>query len=91
VRSKVIAIKPQPYIEAARSIGAQSGRMLSRHVFPNLLSSLVVLAALEMGSVLMLLAELGFLNIFLGGFRVEIGEAGRMQPIVYYFSDIPDG
>ena len=91
VRSKVLAIKPQPYIEAARSIGAQSGRMLSRHVFPNLLSSLVVLAALEMGSVLMLLAELGFLNIFLGGgFRAEIGEAGQMQPIVYYFSDIPE-
>jgi hypothetical protein len=91
VRSKVIAIKPQPYIEAARSIGAQSGRMLSRHVFPNLLSSLVVLAALEMGSVLMLLAELGFLNIFLGGgFRAEIGETGRMVPVVYYFSDIPE-
>lgn len=91
VRSKVIAIKPLPYIEAAKSIGAKSGRMLSRHVFPNLLSSLVVLAALEMGSVLMLLAELGFLNIFLGGgFRAEIGETGRMQPIVYYFSDIPE-
>jgi ABC-type dipeptide/oligopeptide/nickel transport system permease component len=91
VRSKVIGIKPQPYIEAAKSIGAQSGRMLSRHVFPNLLSSLVVLAALEMGSVLMLLAELGFLNIFLGGgFRAEIGEAGRMQPVIFYFSDIPE-
>ena len=91
VRSKVIAIKPQPFIEAAKSIGAQSGRMLSRHVFPNLLSSLVVLAALEMGSVLMLLAELGYLNIFLGGgFRAEIGEAGRMQPVVYYFYDIPE-
>jgi peptide/nickel transport system permease protein len=91
VRSKVIAIRPQPYIEAAKSIGVQSGRMLSRHVFPNLLASLVVLAALEMGSVLMLLAELGFLNIFLGGgFRAEIGQAGRMQPILYYFSDIPE-
>ena len=38
-----------------------------------------------MGSVLMLLAELGFLNIFLGGgFRVE-GSAG-----IYYYSDIPE-
>jgi ABC-type dipeptide/oligopeptide/nickel transport system permease subunit len=91
VRSKVIAIKPQPYIEAARSIGAQSGRMLSRHVFPNLLSALVVLAALEMGSVLMLLAELGYLNIFLGGgFKAMIGEVGRMVPVIYYFSDVPE-
>jgi peptide/nickel transport system permease protein/oligopeptide transport system permease protein len=91
VRSKVIAIRPQPYIEAAKSIGVQSGRMLSRHIFPNLLASLVVLAALEMGSVLMLLAELGYLNIFLGGgFRAEVGEVGRMQAVVYYFSDIPE-
>ncbi len=91
VRSKVIAIKPQPYIESARTIGVQAGRMLSRHVFPNLVPSLIVLAALEMGSVLMLLAELGFLNIFLGGgFRAEIGEAGRAQAIFYYFSDIPE-
>jgi peptide/nickel transport system permease protein len=91
VRSKAIAIKPQPYIEAARSIGAHSGRLLSHHVFPNLLSSLVVLAALEMGSVLMLLAELGFLNIFLGGgFKAMIGEAGRMVPVIYYFSDVPE-
>jgi peptide/nickel transport system permease protein len=91
VRGKVIAIKPQPYIESAKTIGVPAGRMLSRHIFPNLVPSLIVLAALEMGSVLMLLAELGFLNIFLGGgFRAEIGETGRMQAVVYYFSDIPE-
>lgn len=39
-----------------------------------------------MGSVLMLLAELGVLNIFLGGgFKAQVGEGPNMAPIVYYF------
>jgi len=91
VRGQVIGIKPKPYIEAARSLGARSGRLLTQHVFPQLLPSLLVLVVMEMGAVLMLLAELGFLNIFLGGgFKVMIGEMGRMVPIIYFFSDVPE-
>ncbi len=91
VRQQVIHIKPQLFIEAARSIGARASRTLAQHVMPGLLPMLIVLGVLEMGGILMLLAELGFLNTFLGGgFRVEIGEVGQMQPIVAYFSDIPE-
>jgi hypothetical protein len=42
-------------------------QLVVRHVWPNLLPSLVVLAFLEMGTVLILLAELGFLGVFMGG------------------------
>ncbi len=85
VRGQVIAEKPKLHIEAAHAVGARSGRILNIHILPHLLPSIVVLAVLEMGSVLMLLAELGFLNIFLGGgFRVE-STAG-----IYYYSDIPE-
>jgi hypothetical protein len=57
-----------------------------RHVLPNLLPSLLVLAVLEMGGVLMLLAELGFLNIFLGGgFKVEL-----IGDVIAHFSDVPE-
>jgi peptide/nickel transport system permease protein len=91
VRQHVIGIKPQPFIEAARSVGAQTSRILTQHAMPSLLPILIVLAALEMGGILMLLAELGFLNVFLGGgFRVEIGQAGRMQAVIAYFSDVPE-
>lgn len=91
VRGQVMAIKPQPYIEAAQAVGARLDRLLSRYVMPNLLPSLLVLAVLETGGVLMLLAELGFLNIFMGGgFRMTIGESGAMQPVVYVFSDVPE-
>jgi peptide/nickel transport system permease protein len=86
VRAQVIALKPQLFIEAARALGAKTGRILARHILPHLIAPLLVLAALEMGGILLLLAELGFLNIFLGGgFRVELaGEA------VLHFSDVPE-
>jgi len=91
VRGQVIGIKPQLHIEAARSLGTRTSQILTRHVLPLLLPSLLVLAVLEMAGVLLLLAELGFLNIFLGGgFKVQIGEAGRMVPVVAYYSDVPE-
>ena len=86
IRSQVIAQKPSLYIEAARSIGAHSGRILFSHILPHLLPGILVLGALEMGGVLMLLAELGFLNIFLGGgFRVEL-----TNETIYSYSDIAE-
>jgi len=91
VRGQVIGLKPQLFIESARSVGSRSEQILGRHVIPNLVNSLIVLASLEMGGALMLLAELGYLNIFLGGgFRVMIGEAGRMVPIIAFFSDVAE-
>jgi ABC-type dipeptide/oligopeptide/nickel transport system permease subunit len=91
VRGQVISIKPQLHIEAARALGTRTSQILNRHVLPLLLPSLLVLAALEMGGVLMLLAELGFLNIFLGGgFKVQIAETGRMVPVIAFYSDIPE-
>jgi ABC-type dipeptide/oligopeptide/nickel transport system permease component len=86
IRSQVIAMKPELFIEAARSVGSRSSQILSRHVLPNMFASLLVLAALEMGGVLMLLADLGFLNIFLGGgYRIEI-----RPDVVAFFSDVPE-
>ncbi|MBN1886729.1 MAG: ABC transporter permease subunit [Thermoflexales bacterium] len=91
VRGQVVSIRPQLYIEAARAVGASSLHILTQHVLPNLLVTLMVLAVLETGGVLMLLAELGFLNVFLGGgFRVMYAEAANMVPVVAYFSDVPE-
>jgi len=91
VRSQVISIKLQPYIESARSVGSRSDQILIRHVMPNLVNSLIVMAALEMGGVMMLLAELGYLDIFMGGgFRAMIGEVGNAQPLIVHFSDVPE-
>jgi ABC-type dipeptide/oligopeptide/nickel transport system permease component len=91
VRGQVIGLKPQLYVESARSIGARDDQIMLRHIFPNLVGSLIVVAVLEMGGVLMLLAELGYLDVFLGGgFAAMIGEGPGMTPIILHFSDVPE-
>ena len=67
VRGQVMRIREQDYVEGALAVGLGDIELLARHVLPNLVPSLVVLACLEMGGVLMLLGELGFLGVFIGG------------------------
>jgi ABC-type dipeptide/oligopeptide/nickel transport system permease subunit len=90
VRAKVVSLRAEPFIEGARSIGARSWQILWREVLPNLVPSIIVLGVLEMGGVLMLLAELGFLNVFLGGgYAAEMAPTGR-QSVIYFYSDVPE-
>ncbi len=86
VRSKVVGIRHQAYIESAVSAGATTSRIISRHVLPNLLPMLISLVALEMGAVLMLLGELGFISIFIGGGTlIELS-----WKVTTLYSDVPE-
>jgi peptide/nickel transport system permease protein len=86
VRAEVMNIRPKGFIESARAVGLSASQIIRRHVVPNLAPWLASIAALEMGAVLMLLAELGFLGIFIGG--------GRFAEIVidnpFLYSDVPE-
>jgi ABC-type dipeptide/oligopeptide/nickel transport system permease subunit len=86
VRSSVMVIRNKLFILASRALGLSPAQTLSRHVLPNLLSTLLALAALEMGGVLLLLGELGFVNVFVGGGGVYADDA---IGVVHYF-DVPD-
>ncbi|MFN2229921.1 MAG: ABC transporter permease subunit [Anaerolineae bacterium] len=87
VRSQVMTIRVRPYIESAVATGVRTPRMIWSHVLPNVLPSLVSLAALEMGAVLMLLGELGFVGIMIGG-----GAFAELQIDAppYHYSDVPE-
>ena len=67
VRSEVLRIRATGYVEAARALGARTPGVLSRHVLRGLSPQLFGLFALEAGSTLLLLAELGFLGVFMSG------------------------
>lgn len=67
VRSELLVIRQQLYIEAAVATGLRSLQIVVRHVLPNILPQLLVVAFLEMSAALLLLAELGFLGVFIGG------------------------
>ncbi len=87
VRSQVMAIRPTAYIEGAVAAGVSEGRILGAHVLPNVWPTMVSLAFLEMGGVLMVLGELGFLGVFIGGGFAAGG--GDESPPVYYY-DVPE-
>lgn len=61
-RSLVLRIKNERFVEAARAVGAGSGRILFRHILPNIAGPLASYAALHIGSVILICAELGFLG-----------------------------
>ena len=51
VRGQVLGLKQSQYILAARSLGASHGRIIFRHIFPNLLPPVIVLVSVGMGSI----------------------------------------
>ncbi|MGQ0744888.1 MAG: ABC transporter permease [Acidimicrobiales bacterium] len=63
VRTLVIGVKDKAYISAARSAGAGRWRLIRRHVLPNVAPSIVVLATLRMGRLLLAIAGLSFLGL----------------------------
>lgn len=62
IRGAAIALRGQPYIEAARSLGAARPRIVLLHVLPNLLPVVIVNASIRMGEVVLLSSTLAFLG-----------------------------
>ena len=87
VRSRVMEIRPKLFIESAAAAGASSTRIVWKHIFPNLVPGLISILSLEMGSVLMLVGELGFVGIFIGG-----GAFAQLEiwGPPYHYSDVPE-
>ena len=63
MRGLVLAAREQPYVESARAVGATHPRIILRHLLPNVVPPIVVLASLEMGGII--LAVLVFPLLFM--------------------------
>jgi peptide/nickel transport system permease protein len=63
VRSIVYSEKEQPYIEAARAVGASNARILFIHLFPSVIPLAVILASLTLGGMILAEASLSFLGL----------------------------
>jgi len=66
VRNETVAVKQEPYVDAARVTGASTARILFRHIFANVTRSLPVIVTLNGSEAILTLAGLGFL-----GFGIE--------------------
>ena len=62
-RAEVLSIREETYVEAARSIGTPSWKILSRHILPNALPPLIVQASLSAGFAMLAEAGLSFLGL----------------------------
>jgi ABC-type dipeptide/oligopeptide/nickel transport system permease subunit len=62
-RSVALAVKEYPYVEAARAIGASHTRIMLRHVAPQTVAPVLVLATASLGTVIIAEASLGFLGL----------------------------
>ncbi|ADO76360.1 ABC transporter permease [Halanaerobium praevalens] len=62
-RSIVLQIKEKEYVTAAKALGASDLRILYKHILPNSISSLIVLATLRIGISILVVAGLSFLGL----------------------------
>lgn len=76
VRSMVLKVKLQLYYQAAQVSGTRRPALIRRHVLPNITTQLLVLAALEFGSVILEVTGLSFLGL---GVQAPAAEWGMMM------------
>jgi len=75
VRGQILSIKEQEYILAARTIGASTGRILSRHLIPNAMGPIIVSLAMSIPAAIFTEAFLSFIGI---GIAVPVASWGTM-------------
>jgi len=63
IRSNTLALREMPFVEAARAIGLSETWIAVRHVLPNTLAPLIVLATAQFGSAILVEASLSFLGL----------------------------
>ncbi|MEO7822593.1 MAG: ABC transporter permease, partial [Gemmatimonadaceae bacterium] len=75
VRGMVLTVRERDFVLAARSLGAGDARIIFRHVLPNVLPPVAVMATVEMGELILAMAGLGFLGL---GAQPPVPEWGAM-------------
>lgn len=63
VRGDALAIRVHEYVEAARSMGVRNGRIITRHILPNVAGTIVVQTTLQVANAILLLAALSYLGL----------------------------
>ncbi len=63
VRGSVLSARQELYVEAARSVGVQSGRIMLRHILPNVVAPLIILSSMRFGGALLTGAGLSFIGL----------------------------
>ncbi|MCL4394678.1 MAG: ABC transporter permease [Chloroflexi bacterium] len=85
VRGDVLSVKERDFVTAARATGVRDLRMLMRHILPNAMYSVLVVASLDIGTYVLSFAALSFLGV-----GAELGYADWGQLLSFARNWIPN-
>jgi peptide/nickel transport system permease protein len=63
VRGEFLSLREKEFVEAARAMGASSGRIIFKHILPNALGTIIVSATLTVAAAILLETSLSYLNL----------------------------
>ncbi len=75
VRGEALVVREMPFVAAARVSGASNAWIIARHILPNCLNPVIVLATLAMGEAILIAASLSFIGL---GAQPPVPEWGAM-------------
>jgi peptide/nickel transport system permease protein len=75
IRATVTTAKQNQYVEAARLVGASNGRIMVRHIVPNVVPIIIVAASIQVGGAILIESSLAFLGY---GVQPPTASWGRM-------------
>lgn len=92
-RAQSLALRQCDYVHAAQALGATARRVMVRHVLPNILNTIIVVGALEVGRMMLAEAALSFLGLGVPPPQASLGRmVAQGQPYIFnawWFSTIP--
>jgi len=75
VRASTLSVRGQPYIEAAQALGMGPLRLIGRHILPNIMAPIIVIASIQLGTAIIVEASLSFLGL---GVPLDVPTWGNM-------------
>lgn len=63
IRSSILTVKGQEFIEAAKACGTSNARIILRHIIPNAIGPIIIQATLAMGSTILIISSLSFMGM----------------------------
>jgi peptide/nickel transport system permease protein len=78
LRGEILRVRQLEYVDGAKAMGAKNWRIFFKHVLPNSIGSLIIIASLDIGAVVLVAATLAFL-----GLGAEVGTADWGQMVSF--------
>ncbi len=75
IRGNILSVREEPYVEAARAVGCSDFSIIVKHVLPNAIYPLLIMASLDIGAMVLTAAALSFLGL---GAPVGYADWGQM-------------